>query len=91
MRKERFLKQRQSKLSPRGDGPFQVIERINDNAYRLDLIGEYKVSATFNVADLSPFLVGDEHEFSVTPSQDEGNDANGQASHGVHVDAVKFP
>ncbi|KAL5738445.1 hypothetical protein ACOSP7_031206 [Xanthoceras sorbifolium] len=32
MRKERFPTQRKSKLLPRGDGPFQVLERINDNA-----------------------------------------------------------
>ena len=54
MRKERFPAQRKSKLMPRGDGPFQVINRVNDNAYKLDLPGEYNVSATFNVADLSP-------------------------------------
>ncbi|KAL9260331.1 Retrovirus-related Pol polyprotein from transposon 17.6-like protein [Drosera capensis] len=41
MRKERFPIQRKSKLQPRGDGPFQVVERINDNAYKLDLPGEY--------------------------------------------------
>ena len=35
MRKERFLAQRRSKLLPRGDGPFQVLERINENSYRL--------------------------------------------------------
>ena len=40
---------------PRGDGPFQVLERVNENAYKLDLPGEYNVSATFNVSDLSPF------------------------------------
>jgi hypothetical protein len=39
---------------------FQVLERINDNAYKLDLLGEYNVSATFNVTDLTPFDVGDE-------------------------------
>ncbi|KAL6327536.1 hypothetical protein AAG906_021627 [Vitis piasezkii] len=37
MRKERFPTRRRSKLHPRGDGPFQVLERINDNAYNLDL------------------------------------------------------
>ncbi|GKV23267.1 hypothetical protein SLEP1_g33016 [Rubroshorea leprosula] len=37
MRKERFPAQRRSKLQPRGDGPFQVIARINDNAYKLEL------------------------------------------------------
>ncbi|KAL4385591.1 hypothetical protein GQ457_15G018070 [Hibiscus cannabinus] len=33
--------QRSSKLLPRGDGPFQVVERVNENAYKLDLPGEY--------------------------------------------------
>ena len=49
MRKERFLAYRRSKLHPRGDGSFQVLERINDNAYKLDLPGEYNISTTFNV------------------------------------------
>ncbi|RDY04947.1 hypothetical protein CR513_11265, partial [Mucuna pruriens] len=35
--KERFPTQRKYKLQPRGDGTFQVLERINDNAYKLDL------------------------------------------------------
>ena len=39
-RKERFPTQRKSKLLPRGDGPFQVLERINDNAYKIDLPGK---------------------------------------------------
>jgi len=59
MRKERFPEQRRSKLMPQKDGPFQIVEMINDNAYKLDLPYEYGVSATFNVTDLSLFDVGD--------------------------------
>ena len=45
---------------PRGDGPYQIIERINDNTYKVDLLGEYGVSATFNVSDLFSFDAGDD-------------------------------
>ena len=33
---------------PKGDKPFRILERINDNAYKLELLGEYGVSATFH-------------------------------------------
>jgi len=73
MRKERFPKQRRSKLIPRGDGPFQIIERINDNAYKMDLPGEYDVSVTFNVAELSLFDVGDDSRLN--SFEERGDDA----------------
>jgi hypothetical protein len=74
MSKERFPAKRRSKLLPRGDGPFQVLERINDNAYKLDLPGEYNVSTTFSVTDLSPFDVGD--DLRANHFQEEGNDGD---------------
>ena len=77
MRKERFPTRRWSKVHPRGDGPFQVLERINDNAYKLDLPSEYNISATFNVFDLSPFDVGD--DLRTNPFEERGNDENQQA------------
>jgi len=46
LRKERSPKQRQSKLNPCGDVSFQVLMRINNNAYHLDLPEEYRVHAT---------------------------------------------
>ena len=46
--KESFLDKRKSKLMPKGDKPFRILERINDNAYKLELLGEYGVSATFH-------------------------------------------
>ena len=71
MRKEQFPERRKSKLLPRGDDPFQVLEWINDNAYKLDFPGEYNVSATFNVSDLGSFDVGD--DLRTNPFQEEEN------------------
>ncbi|GAV87105.1 hypothetical protein CFOL_v3_30531 [Cephalotus follicularis] len=56
LRKERFPSKRKSKLSPRADGPFEVLERVGDNAYNIKLSRDYGVSATFNSGDFSPFV-----------------------------------
>jgi len=56
LRKDRFPTQRKSKLMPRGDGPFQVLKRINDNAYELDMPNTFLGSHTFNISDLTPFF-----------------------------------
>jgi len=74
MRKERFPAHRKSKLQPRGDGPFQILERINDNAYKVDLLGEYGVSVTFNVSDFTLFDVGDDSRSN--PLEERGDDAD---------------
>jgi len=52
---------------------FQIIERINDNTYKVDLPGENGVSATFNVADLSLFDVGE--DLRSNPFEERGDDA----------------
>ncbi|CAM9000104.1 unnamed protein product [Rhodiola kirilowii] len=56
LRKDCFLEKLKSKLMPRGDGPFKVHSRINENAYKIDLPEDYAVSPTFNVGDLSPYM-----------------------------------
>ena len=74
LRKDRFPDFRKSKLMPRADGPFKVLEKINDNAYKLNLPVEFGVSPTFNIADLKPYL-GEEDELeSRTPQMQEGED-----------------
>jgi len=50
---------------PRSDRPFEVIEKIGPNAYKINLLGEYRVSTTFNVADLSPYYDEDDQFLSL--------------------------
>ena len=74
LRKERFPDFRKSKLMPRADGPFKVLERINDNAYKLDLPTNFGISPTFNIADLHPYF-GENNELESRTTQiQEGED-----------------
>jgi hypothetical protein len=43
------------------DGPFNILEKIKDNAYKLELPLEFGVSPTFNISDLRRCL-GEEDE-----------------------------
>lgn len=73
MRKERFPSQRKSKLQPQGNSPFQILEHINDNTYKVDLAGKYHVSITFNVFFyLSPFHPSSDSR--TNPFEERGND-----------------
>ena len=63
-------------MNPRGDGPFQVLERIKDNAYKIDLLSDYGVSVTFKVSDLSPFVFDKVDDSRTNLSEEGGNDTN---------------
>lgn len=52
---ERFPPSPYKELKPRVDGPFKVLERITENAYKIEVPDDYNISATFNVANLSPY------------------------------------
>ena len=59
---------------PRADGPFKILKKINDNAYKLGLPPDFGISPTFNISDLKPYL-GEEDELeSRTNSLKEGED-----------------
>ncbi|XP_074277672.1 uncharacterized protein LOC141601303 [Silene latifolia] len=76
-RKERFPSKRKNKLMPRTEGPYKIVGRVNNNAYKVELPGDYGVHATFNVGDLSPYLDDDGlAELRSIPFQGGGDDAN---------------
>ena len=64
LRKERFSGGRHAKLRPRADGPFKVLQCIGDDAYKIELLGEYGVSANFNVSELSLYHEEEDEELA---------------------------
>jgi len=97
MRKESFLSKRKSKIMPRSEGPFEILEQVGPNAYKVDLLGDYGISATFNVADLRPYVDGSEEISSLrsNSSQPGGDDGDHpiqpmETQAGVHTYAQGF-
>jgi hypothetical protein len=58
----------------RVDGPFKILEKINDNVYKLELPSKFRVSPTFNISDLRPYLGEEDEVPSRTMSIQEGED-----------------
>jgi hypothetical protein len=70
---------------PRGAGPYKILEKINDNAYKLELPPEFRVSPTFNIADLKPYLgEEDELESRTTPLQEGEDDEDITSIHTIN-------
>jgi hypothetical protein len=58
----------------RAASPFKMLAKINDNAYKLELPPEFRVSLSFNILDLRPYL-GEEDEMpSRTTLMQDGED-----------------
>jgi hypothetical protein len=53
-------------------GPFKILAKINDNAYKLELPPEFGVSPNFNISDLQPYLGEEDAIPSRTSSMKEG-------------------
>lgn len=88
--KERFLQTQKGKLSPRGDSPFKVLERINDNTYKINLPYEYNFHNVFNASDLSNSVIGDPINSRSNPFK-KGEDETSMAAHTLqdHSNKVK--
>lgn len=74
--KKHFQSGRASKLHPCSNGPFKIVAKINDNAYKVDLPISYSVSDTFNVDYLSPYVqLNDTFDSRMSRFEDGENDA----------------
>jgi hypothetical protein len=74
LRKDYFSDSRKSKLMPRADGPFKIIKKINDNAYKVELPSKFGVSYIFNISDLRLYSGEEDALESRTTSIQEGED-----------------
>ena len=71
----------------RSDGPFEIIEKVGSNAYKLQLPGDMAVSATFNIGDLSPYVEDNIEKPSGYYSQSKPSDLWSNPSEEGEVDA----
>ena len=78
------------KLQPLADEPFKIIQKINDNAYKVELLADYEVSITFNILDLSPYEEDEPIDLRTSHFQPGKNDALEQPKPNVDV-ANKSP
>ena len=53
--KDRFLPWKFGKLKLMVDDLFKIVEKVGENAYKLELLDDYDISPIFNVNDLRPY------------------------------------
>ena len=73
---------------PRAKGPFDVLERMNDNAYKTDHGGKHDVSTTFNIGELAPYLK--DEELRTTPFEEEEDDVKSVEEHSRDIILAKL-
>jgi len=56
LRKERFPSRIKSKLMARGDDHYKIIQKVGDNAHKIELLRDMNISSTFNVGELTRYI-----------------------------------
>jgi hypothetical protein len=68
LQKEWFPRGSYHKLKYKKIGPCNILKKINDNAYKVDLLADLNISPVFNVSELYIFHgddLGDDSEVEV--------------------------
>ena len=68
---------------PRAIEPFQIIQKLGNNAYKVDLPEEVSVSNTFNIGDLKPYI--EPTELRTILPQEGGVEPSMQGTHGFSM------
>ena len=77
--KEKFSVKGKNKPMARENGPYKIVQRVGDNAYKIELPGDINISATFNIRDFTPYI----------EDEGEGNeDLRANLFQGREVDAI---
>jgi len=63
LRKERFRSTMKNKLPTRRYDPYKVVQKVDENAYKLELLDDMNIVTTFNIRDLTPYFE-DEDEYN---------------------------
>jgi len=40
----------------RGDDPYKIVQKVGDNADKIELTGDMNILTAFNVGDLTPYI-----------------------------------
>ena len=75
--------QKKVQVDAKGQWAFKVLKMVNNNAYKVNLLGDYGVSATFNVVDLSPYIE-DDHLVNLREKSPQQGEDDGGPSKGPH-------
>ena len=69
---------------PRAISPFQIIQKLENNEYKVDLPEKYNISNTFNIGDLKPYIARTELR-TILPQEGEVEPSM-QGTHGSSAD-----
>lgn len=73
-KKECFPSKSKFKITPTVEGPLEVLQRINNNAYKINFPEDYEACVTLNVTNLAQYLKCDTLEnLRVNSSQQQEN------------------